>query len=268
MVGLGACAVIGAAGCTRANPGFGDDNSGTGSGTNDSSATDASVGDASVATMSSASTTKPTTTADDDATGAEATSATHDSGTLDTGEAGTHDTTDTDPAFDVGRGACGNGELDEGEGCDVARNPPSCGSLEYGAGFTECTAECKLLTHCCGDEILEEPEICEVNAVYDCPPYGNTAELAVECTADCTPADGCPACGDQVVQDDVEDCDFEGLSTCEEYGLQGGQGDLGCNACTFTSQTCCIPAGSPCSYGKDVGCCEGECNDGVCPENG
>lgn len=254
------CAI---AGCTRPNPGFGEDASGTGSGTSEASMTDTTRGQTSTAT------TKPMTSSDDaDATGLEGTM----SGTSATQETGNDDNTsdddhtDSDPLFDIGRNKCGNGEVEEGEQCEQGADPGlGCQSMGLGPGVVECV-DCIIVTHCCGDGVLEDPEICEAGESVTCPVYGGFENVQATCTEQCTvPIDGCPRCGDEDVQPAVEDCDFPGGSTCEQEGLQGGEGNVTCNGCVYQSQMCCILPGEPCSLDDGIACCDGECDGGACP---
>lgn len=256
---LGACVLFG---CTRPNPGFGDDNGGTGTGTGTSDTTPTATTAGADASVGS-STTKPTSTssADDDATSA----ASHTSETLD-GSESDDDTADTGPRDDLGEGRCGDGVLDSDEQCELGVNlEQTCESLEYGPGFLECTKQCKVEPHCCGDGDVDGNEACEPGELVDCPPYAIGENVQVMCTDDChLPEQGCPACGDGIVQRGVEDCEFAGTVTCASLDFDGGQNLVACQECLYSTKECCIPDDAPCSVGEGIACCAGNCKDGIC----
>jgi len=273
-VSLVACALTG---CTRLNPGFGDDKGGTDSGTSDTTPGETTVGaDASTGSMSGSSTTKPTSTTSEDTIDEDTTSATRASETThDDVTSAASDTSETThgsgsdeessaggPPADLGDGLCGDGELDRGEECDSeVPAAVTCESFGYQTGLVTCTNECTIELHCCGDDSIDPAEVCQPGEVIECPPYADEEDTLLECTDECqVPEPGCPACGDHVVQPEVEDCDFEGQLTCDDLDLGGGASQISCVNCLYSSNSCCIPDGEPCSLGKGISCCLGSCS--------
>lgn len=255
-------------GCTRPNPGFGDDKGGTDSGTSDTTPGETTVGaDASAGSMSGASTTKPTSTTSEDTIDEDTTSATRASETLD-GTASVDDTadvTDPEPSTDDGAAQCGNGIVEPGEPCEPGVRPEqSCADLMYGPGYVECSDECGLVPHCCGDGEVEDNEMCEPGQVSNCPPYVRGSMMQIECDENCQlPLQECPACGDEIVQSEVEDCDTANEMSCGQLGFDG-EGAVTCEDCLWVADGCCIPDNAPCSLGDGIACCLGACFGGFC----
>ena len=137
---------------------------------------------------------------------------------------------------------CGNGLLDEGEGCDDGNNVPGDGCS---AGCTDEDG-----TSTCGNGIIEPGEVCEPNTEYADGKCGDDCTWAWQCgdgvcshdtgeTCELCPGDCCPDCGNYVVDTENEQCDtddFQGL-TCEDLGYEGGT--LGCtDHCQFDTSQC------------------------------
>jgi fibro-slime domain-containing protein len=92
---------------------------------------------------------------------------------------------------------CGNGQLDPGEACDDGKNDGSYGT---------CRPDCKLAPYC-GDNEVQDPEVCDLGPNNRPDAYGLTS-----CTNQCLPG---PWCGDGMVNG-PEKCD-DGKNT----GLPG-----------------------------------------------
>lgn len=264
-----ALATAGSLACTRTNPSFGAEagDSGTG-GSGGATTNDPSVASAESATTKStmSSDTVVDTTVSDEGPTSDFTGET---------TRGDPDATDTlDPATEgvdattEGDAVCGNGIIESGEDCESEVALDTCADMGFGPGQVTCTNECKQLVHCCGDGNVDPEEMCELGMFYDCEDYGLSADFGLQCNALCQlPDPGCPACGDGLLQPDVEDCDFEGVRSCADEQLEVIPGDasdmLTCDGCEFVGG-CCIPNQLPCSHGSAVECCSGFCEGEVC----
>ena len=149
---------------------------------------------------------------------------------------------------------CGDGVLNRlGEACDGSDLPTlSCADVGQGTGTLACSPQCTFDTSgCsvaafCGDDLRNQSfEICDGTdlAGRTCETFGFSAgELA--CSADCTAFDDsacteAPLCGDGVINQPGEVCDFSDLNgaTCESLGL--GSGPLSCDPdCTYDTSAC------------------------------
>jgi len=149
---------------------------------------------------------------------------------------------------------CGDGAINQlGEACDGADLPTlSCADVGQGTGTLACSPQCTVDTSgcsqppTCGDDLRNQVfETCDGTdlAGRTCESFGFSAgQLA--CRVDCTAFDdsGCteaPLCGDGVINQPGEVCDFSDLNgaTCESLGL--GSGPLSCDPdCTFDTSGC------------------------------
>jgi len=149
---------------------------------------------------------------------------------------------------------CGDGVINRlGEACDGTDLPTlSCADVGQGTGTLACSSQCTFDTSgcsqaaVCGDDLRNQLfETCDGTdlAGRTCQSFGSsTGTLA--CSADCTAFDdsGCteaPLCGDGVINQPGELCDFSDLNgaTCESLGL--GAGPLTCDQdCTFDVSQC------------------------------
>ncbi|MEE2757990.1 MAG: DUF4832 domain-containing protein [Myxococcota bacterium] len=130
------------------------------------------------------------------------------------------------------RGVCGDGIVDDGEGCDDGNTVTE--ECAYGeAACTVCAADCTEQsgeTDVCGDGTVDDGEGCDDgNTVTEECAYGEAA--CTVCAADCTEQPGeTDVCGDGTV-DDGEGCD-DGNTVTEEC-LSGQQACVVCAAdCT------------------------------------
>ncbi len=149
---------------------------------------------------------------------------------------------------------CGDGVVNRlGEACDGSDlRTMSCADVGLGTGTLACSPRCTFDTSgcsiaaTCGDDLRDQQfEVCDGAdlAGLTCESFGFSAgELA--CSADCTALDDsacvhAPSCGDGVVNQPGELCDFSDLNgaTCESLGL--GSGPLSCDPdCTYDASAC------------------------------
>lgn len=149
---------------------------------------------------------------------------------------------------------CGDGVINRlGEACDGPDLPTtSCADVGQGTGTLACSSRCTFDTSgcsvaaTCGDDLRNQDfEVCDGAdlAGLTCESFGFSAgELG--CSADCTTLDDsacteAPSCGDGVVNQPGEVCDFADLNgaTCESIEL--GSGSLSCDQdCTFDTSGC------------------------------
>lgn len=134
---------------------------------------------------------------------------------------------------------CGDGLINQpGEACDGSSlGGRTCEGAGMGAGTLSCTAQCTLDTSACsappvcGDNLRNQPfEVCDGTdlAGASCPILG-FASGQLSCASDCRGFDvsrceSAPRCGDGVVNQSGELCDFSDLNglSCEGLGLGGG----------------------------------------------
>ena len=131
---------------------------------------------------------------------------------------------------------CGNGNIDEGEGCDGEMLPagiPDCEGLGFGPGTPGCTEDCTTVdyTGCpaynaCGDDIADLGEDCDGTDLneHTCDDIDNRTGPGLECTDDCT-------------------FDTTACAVCKESGEDCSMSDVCCNAdevCAGLSPHCCI----------------------------
>ncbi|MBU1242238.1 hypothetical protein KKD52_11605, partial [Myxococcota bacterium] len=168
-----------------------------------------------------------------------------DMGYLEGGELGCH----TNCTFDVSNcvgpfSFCGNGELNDGEACDD-------GDLAFGCS-DDCTVEAgwecdntsapSACTPICGDDLLAAGETCDGTRIaegLDCESQGHYPGTlgcdAATCALDFTGCGG--ACGDEVIQIQLEECDGAGISgDCTNWGFASG--GLECTACLLGFAGC------------------------------
>jgi hypothetical protein len=240
-------------GCTRLNPLFGDTD-----GTSDASGGADGAGSVSAGSVSASASSGQTTKGTDDGDTAD-------------GPGTSAPSPDLGAASEDDGGLCGNGVLDDGEGCDLGVGESiQCSDLGFGQGAVQCV-DCQIETNCCGDRDVGQDELCDPpGAAVECPRYSSRIVDAGVCSASCEYDTAlCPRCGDGALQEDVEDCDFEGSLDCNLAGLtdNDGIGAVECVDCRWESIDCCIPGGHPCSLGEGIACCFGDCGgDGLCPD--
>lgn len=163
-----------------------------------------------------------------------------------------------------GGGVCGDDSLDGDEVCDgTALNGETCSSRGFDSGHLACAQTCDafITAGCfntgpeCGNDIREEPELCDGSdlAGWSCVALGyDGGEIACAVACDAFVITGCggtgPVCGDDMAEG-LEVCDGTDLrgESCISRGYDGGT--LSCNAtcdgyldlgtsCTGTGPVC------------------------------
>lgn len=153
---------------------------------------------------------------------------------------------------------CGDGLVNlPAEACDGTVPPAlSCEGLGLGPGTLACSGQCTLVTSACeaapscGDGVRNQLfEVCDGTDLggQTCLSQGFSAG-SLACDASCGAFDvsSCaltPTCGDGLINQPSEACDFPDLGglTCDALGL--GTGLLGCNsACELDLEACDAPA--------------------------